>query len=76
MKHLILRNCRFDFDPGASPMIPAMALHVEECCRRGIIARYVRKLTLTDVHLSGYEGEPLETAEVEEIEEDGINAER
>ena len=68
MKHLILRDCRFDFDPEAEPMIPAMALGVEECRRRGIIARYVKKLTLEDVILEGYEGEPLETAEVEKVE--------
>ena len=68
MKHLILRDCRFDFDPDAAPMIPAMALHVEECCRRGIIARYVERLTLEDVALEGCEGEPLETAEVGKVE--------
>ena len=68
MKHLILRNCRFDFDPDAVPMIPAMALHVEECCRRGIIAKYVDKLTLEDVVLEECEGELLETTEVGEVE--------
>ena len=68
MKHLILRNCRFDFDPNAVPMIPAMALHVEECCRRGIIAKYVDKLTLEDVVLEECEGELLETTEVGEVE--------
>ena len=68
MKHLVLRDCRFDFDPDAVPMVPAMALYTEECCRRGIIARYVEKLTLEDVTLVGIDGEPLETAEVGKVE--------
>ena len=49
-------------------MVPAMALGVEECCRRGMIAKYLRRLTLQDVVLAGIEGEPLETADVEETE--------
>ena len=68
MEHLILRDCRFDYDPDAVPMVPAMALGVEECCRRGIIAKYLRKLTAENVALSGYAGEPLETEEVGETE--------
>ena len=68
MGHLIIRNSRFDFDPKAEPLAPAMALHVEECCRRGVIARYVKKLTLDKVSFEGIEGEPLETAEVEETD--------
>lgn len=67
MKHLIIRDSRFEFDPEAQPMIPAMALDVEECCRRGVIARYLEKLTLEHVILEGIEGTPLETTEVEEI---------
>ena len=69
MEHLILRDCRFDFDPEAKPMIPAMALGVEECCRRGIIARFIRRLTLDHVRMDGIQGERLETFDVEEIAE-------
>ena len=68
MKHLIMRDCRFDFDPNASPMIPAMALNVEECCRRGLIVRCLKKLTLQSVFMDGFEGEPLEMTEVEQID--------
>ncbi len=68
MKHLILRDCRFGFDPEAQPMVPAMALNVEECCRRGLIVRYVEKLTMEKVSFEGIDGEPLETAEVGETE--------
>lgn len=69
MEHLILRDCRFDFDPEAKPMIPAMALGVEECCRRGIIAKFIRRLTLDHVRMDGIQGERLETFNVEEIAE-------
>lgn len=72
MKHLILRDSRFDFDPEAEPLIPAMALGVEACCRRGMIVRYLEKLTLDRVTLEGIEGEPLEATEVEEIITVGI----
>ena len=68
MKHLIVRDSRFAFDPGAKPMIPAMALGVEECCRRGMIVRYLEKLTIENVVFDGIEGEPLETTEVGKVE--------
>jgi hypothetical protein len=68
MKHLVVRDSRFGFDPEAEPMVPAMALGVEECCRRGMIVKYVKKLTLDGVVFEGIRGEPLETAEVEEAE--------
>ena len=69
MEHLELRNCFFSFDPEAQPMVPAMALHVEECCRRGIIVRFLKKLTMENVFLEGFEGERLETEDVWEITE-------
>jgi len=67
MEHLELRDCSFSFDLNAQPMVPAMALHVEECCRRGIIVRFLKKLTMKNVFLDGFEGEPLETEQVEEL---------
>ena len=70
MKELILRDCQFSFDPEAEPMVPAMALGVETCCRRGVIARYLEKLTMQNVMLDGFEGDLLETTEVQEIDTD------
>lgn len=67
MEHLILRDCRFDFDPEAKPLVPAMALGVEACSRRGLIVRYLKKLTLERVRMEGIEGEPLDTEDVEQI---------
>ena len=46
MEHLILRDCVFTFDPDAEALVPAMALQVEPCRRRGVIAGYLQKLTL------------------------------
>ena len=67
MAHLELRDCSFRFDPEAKPMVPAMALGVEECCRRGVIARFLEKLTLHNVLMEGIEGAELETQEVQVI---------
>ncbi len=68
VKHLVLRDSVFRFDPEAAPMVPAMALGVEECCRRGIVAKYVRKLSLHNVRMEGVNGEPLDSLEVEDLE--------
>jgi hypothetical protein len=44
-----------------------MALEVEPCRRRGIIAKFIRKLTLDSVRLDGIEGDRLDLRDVEEI---------
>ncbi len=68
MKHLRLEDCFFSFDPEAEPLVPAMALGVEVCCRRGIIAKYLEKLTLHGIRMEGFEGDALETTEVTETD--------
>ena len=68
MAELKLKDCTFTFAPETEALVPAMALEVEPCCRRGIIAQFIRKLTLEHVSMTGYEGEALETRDVEEIE--------
>ena len=67
MGHLELRDCSFSFDPEAEPMVPAMALNVEACRRRGVIAKFIRKLTLRNIRAEGVDGEMLDAQEVEEI---------
>ncbi len=69
MERLILRDCAFTFDPEAEPMVPAMALGVETCCRRGVIAKYIRELTLERVRMEGDEGERLDTLDVGTVTE-------
>ena len=60
-----LRDCEFDFAREGEPMRPAMADGVEPCLRRGIVARYVRRLTLENVRLRGVEGEPVDAPDAE-----------
>ena len=69
MTELILEDCSFDFDPAAEPMVPAMALNVESCCRRGIIAKYLRKLTVKNVRMNGMEGDPYDLTDVEILDQ-------
>ena len=69
MEHLELRDCSFTFDPEAKPMVPAMALGVEACARRGIIAKFIRKLTVHNLRTEGMEGALLDTQDVGEIAE-------
>ena len=53
----------------AKPMQPAMADCVPKCVYKGVVASDVRKLVLRDVMITGYEGERLETRNVEVNEE-------
>ena len=53
----------------AKPMQPAMADCVPKCVYKGIVASDVRKMVLKDVMITGYEGERIETKNVELIEE-------
>ena len=64
MEHLILRDCAFSFDPEAEALVPAMALQVEPCRRRGVIAGYLKKLTLENVTMEGIEGPRTDLTEV------------
>jgi len=43
---------------------------VEECCRRGVIAKYIRGLTLENIQVTGMEGELLDILEVQELKTD------
>ena len=49
-------------------MVPAMAEGVEECLRRGLIARNVNRLICEDVALDGQCGEALECENVSHTE--------
>ena len=51
-----LRNCRFSFPADAAGMVPAMADGVETCRRRGIVARFIDRLTLENVTMEGVDG--------------------
>ena len=53
---MALRDCAFDYAPDARPMRPAMADGVEPCLRRGVVARFVKRLTLDNVCITGAQG--------------------
>ena len=67
MAHLLLKDCEFSFDQETEPLVPAMALEVEPCCGRGVIAKFIRKLTLDHVRMDGIRGERLDLQDVEMI---------
>ena len=64
---VLLRDCRFDYAADARPMAPAMADGVEMCLRRGVVARYVKRLELENVRLAGAEGPEVDAMWVEEV---------
>ena len=67
VKEILLKDCAFSFDADAKPMIPAMASGTEECRRRGLIARFVEKLTLEHVSTEGIDGQRVDFQNVESI---------
>ena len=67
VEEVALKDCEFTFDPEAEPLIPVMATQIEECLRRGLILRNVRKVTMESVQAEGFEGPWTETENVEEI---------
>ena len=68
-EHIALKDCSFTFDPEAKPLVPAMAEQVEQCCRRGLILKNVRKVTLDNVVYKGVDGEWIDAENTEEITE-------
>jgi len=69
VEHLMLKDCEIDFEPGAEPFQPAMADGVDPCSGRGLIAKFVKKLTLENVTMTGYRGERLDLEAVETLEQ-------
>ena len=60
VREITLRDCDFTFNPDAKPMTPAMAGGVEECRCRGVIARFVDRLTLDGVRFQGILGDEMD----------------
>lgn len=60
VQEIRIKDCEFTFAPQGKPMRPAMANGVEECARRGMIARFVDSIVLERVHMEGVEGEELD----------------
>ena len=66
-KEIVMKDCRFTFNPDGKPMAPAMAANVEQCLNRGVIASYVDRLTLDNVTMEGVTGDRITTTEVQTI---------
>lgn len=60
VKEILLKDSVFTFNPDGKAMVPAMASGVEECKRRGVIAHFVDKITLANVHFEGIQGKELD----------------
>ena len=66
-EHIVMRECSFTFDPEAEALVPVMAEQVEKCCRRGLILKNVKKVTLDRVRYEGVDGEWIDAENTEEI---------
>ena len=66
VRDITLRDCDFIFADDPQPMVPAMALNVETCTACGVVAKYVERLALENVRISGLRGERLALTDVSE----------
>ena len=64
---LKLKDCVFTMDEHASPMSPIMSCGVDPCVKKGIYARFVDRVTLENVTLTGVEGEEIIAEDVGEV---------
>ena len=64
---IVMRDCRFAFNPAGKPMYPAMASRVEECRGRGVIAYFADRLVLKNVTMEGVAGDRITANEVTTI---------
>ena len=63
-----MENVTFTFDKQGKPMPPAMAENVEPCLNQGIIAKYVDRIVMKNVHMTGQAGEALSCEQVAHVE--------
>lgn len=68
MEEMCLKDCSFALDPTAEPMKePIMACHIPPCSRRGVIARFAKRIILENVSITGYEGPRVEASDIGEL---------
>ncbi|MBR5379031.1 MAG: glycoside hydrolase family 28 protein [Clostridia bacterium] len=68
-EELRLKDCLFTMDPDAAPKPPVMAMYIESCARRGVIARFVKRVILDNVAIEGIDGPRVEAADVNEVKD-------
>ena len=54
-------------DENAMPMSPIMSCRVDPCVRKGIYARFVEKVTLENVTMTGVEGDEVICEDIGEV---------
>ena len=70
VEEIALKDCSFSFSENPQGMEqPAMALGVEPCAGRGVIAHNVKKLVLDKVTMTGVQGERLTLNNVETVKD-------
>ena len=67
IEEVLLEDVVFTFDDHPKSMAPAMAEGVEECTRRGLIAKYVDQVILRGVTFDGQDGEAVDCEQVGQV---------
>lgn len=67
IKEVNIKNVIFNFKEEAQSGVPAMMSYVDPVSKMGVFARNVKKLTLENVTLEGYEGKEIDIEGVEEF---------
>jgi polygalacturonase len=68
VREILLKNCRFSFNPNGKPMVPALANGVKSCQRRGLIARFADSIFLDRVRMEGVVGDALDCQDCGRVE--------
>lgn len=68
VREILLKNCKFSFNPNGRPMVPAMANGVENCRCRGLIARFADSIFLDRVRIEGIVGDALDCRDCGHVE--------
>lgn len=67
IEEIVMKNISVTYAENPKCDVPAMSCGVEACCRRGIFASNIGKLTLQNVSVCGQDGEAVELHEVDEL---------
>lgn len=64
---IIMRNISVSYTDNPKCDVPAMSCGVESCSKKGIVVKNVKKLTLSNVSITGNEGEAIVTEGVDSL---------
>jgi polygalacturonase len=69
VKEILIKDSVFTFNPDGKAMTPAMARDVPECKGQGLIARFVDKITLSNVRMEGLQGKEMDCQDCGSLQE-------